>query len=495
MAGIRLSELLSALSPPYEWAGEGDPWITGITGDSRRVHPGNLFVAIPGRSTDGHRFIPDAIANGAVGVVAERPPRAPLPRNAIYITVRSGRRALAELCSEFYENPTRKLFTVGITGTKGKTSAAHFSAAVLGETATELISTVTNALQRDLEQTTPAPEDLQRWALDAVRQGKRNLVIEVSAHALHQQRVHAVDFDVAVFTSFSHDHLDYFRDRDEYLDAKLTLFRRLAPSAAAIVHLEDPAALRVLRATRAKTITYGRSEKADLWADEIELSPKGTRCRVHTPRGSFPLTLKVPGPFMLENALAAVGVGLVRGLPPERIRERLEGVESIPGRLEIYAAKGGFTVAIDFAHSPDSLERVLRFLREFYPRVIVVFGCGGDSDRLKRPRMGAIAARLSDYAILTSDNPKGEDPRAIVREIERGLLEAHPQARYEAILERRRAIERALERARPGDCVLIAGKGHERYQIFRDRAVPFNDYEFLVELGALEAHGASAPAA
>ena len=494
MPARRVSELLSALSEPYDRAGEGDPLITGVTSDSRRVRPGYLFVAIPGHTADGHRFIPDAIANGAVGVVAERPPRAPL-KNVIYITVGDGRRALAELCAEFYENPTRTLFTVGITGTKGKTSAAHFSAAVLEETATELISTVTNALERDLDQTTPAPEDLQGWAFDALRQGKRNLVIEVSAHALHQRRVHAVDFDVAVFTSFSHDHLDYFRDLDEYLNAKLALFRGLAPSATAIVHLEDPAALRVLSATRARTLTYGRSGKADIWADDIELSPGGTRCRVHTPWGSFPLSLRVPGPFMLENALAAVGVGLVRGLPLERIQERLEGVESIPGRLEIYAAKGGFTVAIDFAHSPDSLERVLRFLKEFYPRVIVVFGCGGDSDRLKRPLMGAIAARLADYAIITSDNPKGEHPRAIIQEIEMGLLQAHPQAPYEAIPDRRRAIERALALAQPGDCVLIAGKGHERFQVFRDKTVPFNDFEFLVELGALERRPDGTPTA
>jgi UDP-N-acetylmuramoyl-L-alanyl-D-glutamate--2,6-diaminopimelate ligase len=193
---------------------------------------------------------------------------------------------------------------------------------------------------------------------------------------------------------------------------------------------------------------------------------------------------------MLENALAALGVGLVRGLPLERLKERLEGVESIPGRLEIYPAKGGFTVAIDFAHSPDSLEKVLRFVRTFYQRVITVFGCGGDSDRLKRPLMGEISGRLSAYTILTSDNPKGEDPLTILQEIERGLVGAHPQAPYETIPDRRRAIERALELAQPGDCVLIAGKGHERFQVFRDKAVPFNDFECLVELGVWEPHGA-----
>ena len=490
---------------PYDCAGAGDcdPLITGITADSRRVRPGSLFVAIRGHAADGHRYIPEAIARGAVAVVAERPPRPhllfPLPSgsSAAYLTVPNGRRALAELSAAFYGNPTRKLFTVGITGTKGKTSAAHFAAAVLGETATELIGTVTNSLRRHLEQTTPSPEDLQRWAWEALRQGKRNLVLEVSAHALHQRRVHAVDFDVAVFTSFSQDHLDYFSDLEAYLESKLRLFRALKPAAVAIVHLDDPAALRVLQAIPAATptITYGRSAKADVTAEDLALGLEGTRCRVHTPCGSFPLMLKTPGPFMLENALAAVGVGLAAGVPLDRIQERLEGVKGVPGRLELYRANGGFAVAVDFAHSPDSLERVLRFLREFYPRVVVVFGCGGDSDRLKRPLMGAIAARLSDYVIITSDNPKGEDPRAILREIEQGLCAGHPQAPYEAIPDRRRAIERALSLAGPGDCVLIAGKGHERYQLFRDRSVPFNDLEFLVELGALEREPDGAPAA
>ena len=485
----RLSELLAALSQPYKLEGaqgQGDFWVQGIEQNSRRVQPGDLFVAIRGHSADGHRFIPEAIQRGAVAVVAERPShlQEPSTDSTPYIVVRDSRKALAELAAAFYDYPTKRLFVVGITGTKGKTSVAHMGTAVLGERDTLLISTVTNALQRGLDQTTPEPTAIQRWAHEALREGKRNLVLEVSAHALHQQRVHAVDFDVAVFTSFSHDHLDYFRDYESYLDAKLALFRGLKPSAKAIVNCDDPASPRVLAATRAHVLTYGQSPKADLWADDVKLSPEGSRCQVHTPEGSFALELKLPGPFMIENALAAVGIGLARGLSLERIRECLEGVERVEGRLELYQARGGFTVVIDFAHSPDSLERVLRFLKRFYPRVITVFGCGGDSDKLKRPQMGEISGRISDYTILTSDNPKSEDPLAIIREIERGLQPLG--APYEAIPDRRVAIQRALELARPGDCVLIAGKGHERFQLFKDRVVPFNDLEYLIKLGVIE---------
>jgi UDP-N-acetylmuramyl-tripeptide synthetase len=487
MRGKRLSELLACISHREVIGDFGDPVMRGICHDSRLVRPGDLFVAVPGHTVDGRRFIPDAIARGAVAVVHEPGVELSNPLNVTRIIVEDARRALGELSAAFYGNPTRKLFTVGITGTKGKTTTAHFSAAVLGQRRTELISTVTNALEWGLDQTTPEAPELQRRAYEALRREKENLVMEVSAHALAQARAHAVDFNAAVFTSFSHDHLDYFRDFNSYLSAKLKLFRGLKPSAAAVVNLDDPAAHRVLHAARAqsrtRTLTYGLSEKADIRADKIELGPEGSRCRVHTPQGAFSLALKIPGPFMIENALAAVGVGLVRGIPLSKIQERLERVERIEGRLERYRTDGGFTVVIDFAHSPDSLERVLLFLKRFYPRVITVFGCGGDSDRLKRPVMGRISRRLSDCTIITSDNPKGEDPLEIIREIEAGLRGSG--APYEAIPDRREAITRALEVAQPGDCVLIAGKGHERFQIFKDRAVPFSDRDVLAGLGVI----------
>jgi len=476
----RLSELLSeaGISPSTLKA---DPLVRGITHDSRHVRAGDLFVAIPGQRFDGHRFIPEALARGAVAIVGER--RDLEVPNVPYITVEGARRALARLACAFYDHPTRSLFTVGITGTKGKTSVAHLSAAVLGGPQTELLSTITNALERGVDQTTPEAPEIQRLAYEALQAGKEHLVLEVSAHGLSLERVWGVDFDVGVFTNLSHDHLDYYSDFERYLEAKRKLFARLKPTATAIINRADPAAPSVISITKARVLTYGLSAEADLWAEGIELSPQGAEALIHTPEGSFRLKLALIGEFAVENALAAIGVGIARGLPLPQIKARLEGVKRIEGRMERYPTTEGFTVVIDFAHSPDSLRRAIEALRPFYSRVIVVFGCGGDSDKLKRPLMGRISARLGDYTIITSDNPKGEDPLKIIREIERGLKGL--QAPYEAIPDRRRAIEKALQLARPGDCVLIAGKGHERTQIFKDRQIPFNDAAYLEALGLI----------
>jgi len=458
-----------------------DPEIRGIKHDSRSVEPGDLFVAIRGYRLDGHSFIPEAVAHGAVAVVGERTDPALPDGNVAYITVEDSRRALADLACAFYDHPTEKLFAVGITGTKGKTSVAHLSAAVLGTGNTELISTITNALERGVDQTTPEAPTIQQIAYEALQVGKEHLVLEASAHGLSLERVRGVDFDVGVFTNLSHDHLDYYQTIGSYLEAKLKLFAQLEPTATAIVHRADHAARSVISITKARVLTYGLTPEADLWAEGVELSAMGSQALVHTPLGSFRLELPLIGEFAVENALAAIGVGLIRGLSLTQIRTRLERVKQIEGRMERYPTREGFTVVIDFAHSPDSLKRAIEALRPFYSRVIVVFGCGGDSDRLKRPLMGRISAQLSDYTIITSDNPKGEDPRQIIREIEGGLKGAP----YEAIVERREAISRALELAGPGDCVLIAGKGHERTQIFKDRQIPFNDVAYLRELGVI----------
>jgi UDP-N-acetylmuramoyl-L-alanyl-D-glutamate--2,6-diaminopimelate ligase len=476
----RLRGLLRGIDVPPQGR---DLLICGIQHDSRLVQPRDLFVAIRGHLRDGHSFIAEAIARGAVAVVGERTDLdLPVP----YITVEDSRKALAELASAFYDYPTRELFTVGITGTKGKTSVAHLCAAVLGQAQTELISTITNSLERGRDQTTPEPPQIQRLARRALSQGKHNLVLEVSAHALSQERVHGVDFDVAIFTNLSHDHLDYFGDMESYLQAKLRLFTELKPEATALINRDDPVSIRVQRATRARVLTYGLTPQAEIWVEDIKLDPQGFRAEVHTPRGSFVLELSLLGRFAVTNALAAVGVGLARGLPLKLIWERLMTVTHIEGRMECYSTAQGFTVVVDFAHSPASLEEAIKSIKPFYKRVITLFGCGGDSDRLKRPIMGRISGRLSDYTIITSDNPKSEDPLAIISQIEAGLKSTG--SHYEAIPDRRAAIRRALELARPGDCILIAGKGHERTQIFHDREVPFNDVASLRDLSVIHPH-------
>ncbi len=454
--------------------------ISQITDDSREVQPGALFVAVPGTRFDGHHYIGTAIAKGAVAVVGQRPDLK-LPAHIPYVLVTESRRALAQLACAFYDFPTESLYTVGITGTNGKTSVSVLSAAVLGESA--LSTTVHNALQYDSPYTTPRAVEIQRRAWEAVQTGQKHFVLEVSAHALSQERVHGIDFDVAILTNLTHDHLDYYRSMEEYLRAKRKLFENLRSDARTIINGDDPSARSFIEATRARVWTYGLSSHHDLWADQIELGPTGSRFLAHTPLGAVPIETSLPGKFYVYNILAAIGVGIERGLALDVIKERIESVRQIEGRCERYRTRDGVFVWIDFAHSPDSLEKMLRTLKNFYPRVISVFGCGGESDPYKRPIMGEISGRFADFTIITSDNPKGEDPQEIVGQIELGIRSLG--APYEVIVDRPRAILRALELARPGDCVLIAGKGHERTQIFSDREIEFNDREFLHNLGII----------
>ena len=465
-----------------------DPPIADVTHDSRSVRPGALFVAVPGHIVDGHDFLPDALERGAQAIVGERPvTELRLPLNVPYIPVSNARRALADLAAAFYRWPTRRLTTVAVTGTKGKTSVAHLSAAALGNDETSLISTITNALHRGREETTPSALDIQRIAREALEAGKRNLVLEASAHGLVQERLRATDVDTAVFTNLSHDHLDYFQSTERYLDAKLRLFRQLKPGAAAVVNWDDPRADIVTCSTDARILTFGLTSDADVWAEVRHERVDGTSIVAHTPTGSMPMEIPWPGRIYVRNALAALGVGLAQGIPLNVLIDRLERVDRIEGRMERYPSHRGFTVVIDFAHSPDSLEQALRTLKPDRGRLITVFGCGGDADREKRPIMGELSARLSDLTIVTGDNPKNEDPEAILDQIERGIPHG---ARYERIGHRGAAIERAIERARPGDVVLIAGKGHERALMFKDRLVPFNDRDYLVHLGVIDANGA-----
>ncbi len=472
-----LRELLGSV-PHRAVYGSRSVRISHITDDSREVQPGSLFVAVVGARSDGHQYIGTAIAKGAVAIVGQRADLK-LPAHIPYVLVAESRRALAELACAFYDFPTENLYTVGVTGTNGKTSVSVLSAAVLGESA--LSTTVHNALQYNSLYTTPGAVEIQRRAWEAVQSGQKHFVLEVSAHALSQERVHGIDFDVAIFTNLTHDHLDYYRTTEEYLRAKLKLFEGLRPQARALINGDDPYARYFLEATRARTWTYGLSPAYDLWADAIELAPTGSRFTVHTPAGTGTIETSLPGVFYVYNILAAIGVGIERGLALDTIKSRIESVKQIEGRCERYRTRDGVFIWIDFAHSPDSLEKMLRMLKGFYPRVISVFGCGGESDPYKRPIMGEISGRLADYTLITNDNPKGEDPHEIARQIESGIRGAE----YEVILDRPRAILRALELARPGDCILIAGKGHERTQIFCDHEVEFNDREFLRGLGII----------
>jgi len=458
------------------------PWesieITGISEDSRLVHPGFLFVAIAGFITDGHRYIEDAIARGAVAIVGEKD----VPCSVPLVRVEDGREALAHLSAVFFSHPTRDLFTVGVTGTNGKTTVCHLVAHLLGEERSTLISTVANEARNMRAVTTPTSPLIQRIARETLAAEKENLVLEVSSAALLLHRVDSVDFDAAVFTNLTHDHLDFHDDKKAYLAAKLLLFRNLDPGATAIVNADDPAADRVLAASAGHLLTYNcLGSDADIRAEEIHYTLRKTSFTLRVGEEAQPIELHLPGEHNVYNALAAAAVATVKGMTLTMIAERLRTARSVEGRYQFSHAKNGATVIVDFAHSPDSLERMLLSLRPYHNKIICVFGCGGESDRKKRPLMGAISGTLADMTILTSDNPKTEDPEAISAEIEAGLLPTG--GRHEKIVDRRDAILRAIALAEPKDVILIAGKGHEPYQIIGHEFVPYSDAGFLHETG------------
>lgn len=440
---------------------------------SREVRGGSLFVALCGRYHDGHDFLNDAFAQGAAAAVGQKPHTPPPGKT--YLRVPQSRLALSRLAAAHYDHPTRALWTVGVTGTKGKTSVAHFCQAVLDDAA--CLSTVTNAAL-GLENTTPESLDLQRLAHNALLDGQRQLVLEVSAHGLARWRVEDVAFDVAVFTNLSQDHFDDFDGFDAYFEAKARLFDELnTPNA--VINADDAFGKKLVRRVLRRPLTYGLKPQADVFASNVRLGQNGSRFTAHTPAGRFTLNARQPGRFAVYNLLAAIAVGVQAGVPLARIKAGLEGVKRVPGRFEQLDTPAGVRVVVDFAHSPDSLAQVLGFLKEHYARVIAVFGCGGESDPYKRPIMGRISGQLANYTILTHDNPKHENPQQILSQIERGLRQQ--TACYRVINDRATAIQQALTLARPGDCVLVAGKGHETEQIFGQRHLPFNDRKFLIE--------------
>jgi UDP-N-acetylmuramoyl-L-alanyl-D-glutamate--2,6-diaminopimelate ligase len=474
---VRLEHLLARL-PGAELRGDGGIEVAEVTHDSRRAGPGSLFVAIRGLVTDGNRFVEAARRKGAVAVCSEEPPSG----EGAWVRVADAREALAVLSAAVLGDPGRSLGLVGITGTNGKTTTAYLVDSALraaGETV-GLVGTVqyrVGSRVAEAARTTPESSDLQGLLREMADAGCRHAVLEVSSHSLALRRVHGLEFEVAVFTNLTRDHLDFHGDMDAYFAAKRTLFERhLRADGRAVVNLDDDRAGEVVRASGGRAWTYSLSDpRADLLAEDVRLSLEGTRFRARTPVGVLEVETALLGRFNVGNALAALGAGLALSLPADAVLRGLAALGGVPGRMETIAAGQGFTVLVDYAHTDDALRNLLETVRGLSPRrVVTVFGCGGDRDRTKRPLMGAVAARLSDFVILTSDNPRSEPPEAILEEIRRGI----PAARAGDTLvvpDRRDAIARALEMGREGDCVVLAGKGHEAVQVLRDRTVPFDD--------------------
>lgn len=467
------------------FGGDQSRSITGLTYDSRCVEPGFVFVAIRGLATDGHLWINQAVARGAGAVVVED--GHVVPSGVAWAQVADTRVALARLAAAYYGYPDRDLAVVGVTGTNGKTTTTHLIRSIYQSAGlrTGLCGTVQNLINDTVlpaSRTTPESVDLYRMLADMRDAGVQASVLEVSSHALSLHRVDGVEFDGAVFTNLTQDHLDFHRDMDAYLSAKAELFRSLGATSYkgrakfAVVNADDPYGEAVARECRVSVLRYGVRHKCDVWASDIEVGPKGTKFTVHGPSGDFLLTMRLTGLFNVYNALAACAAAFGAGLAPEVVRAGLEGVSGVRGRFELVDQGQDFTVVVDYAHTPDGLENVLRTARSITSgRLWVVFGCGGDRDRGKRPLMGELATRLADVAVLTSDNPRSEDPSRILREVEAGAVSGG--GTYSVEPDRREAINVALSGARPGDTVVIAGKGHEDYQLVGTSRLPFDDRE------------------
>jgi UDP-N-acetylmuramoyl-L-alanyl-D-glutamate--2,6-diaminopimelate ligase len=482
---MELRELLAG-TDVIEVAGDAGVEISGLAYDSRRAGPGWAFFAIPGLTADGHEFAPLAVQAGATAVVVER--RLDLEPYVVQAVVGDARAAMAHAAVRFYEDPTYELRVAGVTGTNGKTTTAFLIRHILERTGvqTGLLGTVkrvVGGVEEPVERTTPEAIDLQATFRRMADAGDRACAMEVSSHALALHRADGVRFAVGAFTNLTQDHLDFHGDMESYFLAKRGLFAS-GNAERAVINIDDSYGDRLAAEFEATTFSAAGDERGDLRAAELRFDASGSRFRCIGPEGEAEVALPLPGRFNVENALCAIAVAGELGVSLADAAAALADADRVPGRFEPVDEGQPFAVLVDYAHTPDSLENVLLSARQVTPpeaRLICVFGCGGDRDREKRPLMGEIAARLADLAVVTSDNPRSEDPEAIIDEIRAGIAAGH-RAEVAVEPDRRAAIAIALGAARPGDSVVIAGKGHEQGQEFEHgRKIPFDDREVAGE--------------
>lgn len=483
-----LASLMRSCAPV--WSGDPGVRVGGVAYDSRRVRPGDVFVAIAGLRADGTAFVPEALERGARAVVSERPRPAGL--DVAWARVRSARTALACLACAWHDEPSHRLTVAGVTGTNGKTTVTALLESLLatrgpcGRWSTTLVRY--GSIEHCTPRTTPEAPELQAALAGMVAAGSWAAAIEVSSHALALERVAGTRFTAAAFTNLSPDHLDFHLDMRRYLDVKARLFEGLAGDAPAAINLSDAHGPELARRSGGRVLGYGwaaTSPGAAYAIEELVPAPDGSRIRLRTPDGDLELASRLLGRANAENVVAAVALALELGIGRDQAQQAVAAFTGVPGRLERIDEGQPFDVLVDFAHTPGALEAALDAARSVTAgELVVVFGCGGDRDRAKRPAMGAVAARLADLTIVTSDNPRSEDPEAIIEQILAGAS-GGDRARVRAETDRARAIGLAIDAARPGDCVLIAGKGHEREQVFADRTVAFDDRE--VARGAIRA--------
>jgi len=483
-------------------SGETLKEIEGIAYHSKQVQKGFLFAAVRGIEVDGHQFVEEAIDRGAEAIVLEE--ERPISGRTM-IFVPNSRQALGKISSNFYGDPSSRIKLIGITGTNGKTTTTYLLESILKKAGYKVgvIGTINYRFEgktMPAPNTTPESLDLQRILGEMLGEGASHVIMEVSSHGLDLDRIYGCQFDGAVFTNLTSEHLDYHKTLEQYFDSKKKLFsdylvKSLKEGRFAVTNDDDPRGGKVVEGIRLPVIRYGLSSSSDITADQVVSSFEGLSCRIKTPRGDIFVHSKLIGNFNLYNILAAMAVGIAMGLPLETLKQGVEGLEGVSGRFEKVENRRGVHVIVDYAHTHDALERVLLGLRDILEsgarsngKMITVFGCGGDRDRTKRPLMGEVAGRYSDLAILTSDNPRTEDPLAILGEVEKGFQSLHLRRwdfdeikswrsgkGYLKIPDRREAIRTAIRLAQPSDTVLIAGKGHEDYQIIGKKKFPFDD--------------------
>jgi len=476
---------LANLLPTYKYIGEKDPVIKNLEMDSRKIEPGSLFFCVPGFTVDGHNFAEQAVQMGAVALIVEKE----LPIDVPMIKVRDVKRAMAIMSANFYQLPSSKMHMIGVTGTNGKTTTTHLIHAILSDSEWDigLIGTMYmkyKGKEIEVKNTTPESLVLQKELSKMVEEGVEAVTMEVSSHALELGRVHGIEFNIAVFTNLTQDHLDYHETMEKYGQAKGLLFSQLGSryvtegQNVAVLNIDDDYFDQLATMTAVPIITYGIDKEADFRAVDVDIHESGSDFILQVGSEEYPIHLQLSGRFSVYNALAAAATAYATGIPIPAISTSLAKITGVAGRFEKVIVDAPFQVIVDYAHTPDSLSNVLETIREFAKgKVSVIIGCGGNRDRSKRPKMAAIAENMADFVYLTSDNPRSENPRDIIQEMEYGMS----QDNYMVIENRKDAIDKAIERAEDDEIILIAGKGHETYQIVGDETYEFDDKVKAIE--------------
>lgn len=465
-----------------------DKDISDLSCNTAAICKNSLFFCIEGMKTDGHLYANKAIEGGAVALVISKD--VDVTGDITLIRVRDTRKAMAQISSNFYGNPSDNMNIIGITGTNGKTTSSFMLRSILNEFGrkTGLLGTIYNIFDDEIEEakrTTPESMDLQKMLSRMQHKGINECVMEVSSHSLALDRVYGIQFKAGIFTNLTQDHLDFHVDMENYFKAKMKLFEKCEN---AVINIDDEYGKRICEELKCNIITYGIEKKGDVFADDIIITGEGTSFKLCYKDESLPVKLHLPGKFNVYNALGCTAAALLMGVPLNYISKGLEALEKVPGRSEKINSKRGFTIVIDYAHSPDGIINILKTAREYTNnRLITLFGCGGDRDKGKRPLMGEAAGKLSDFCIVTSDNPRTEEPMDIINDILPGISQTN--CKFVIIEDRKKAIEYALDIGQKGDVIVIAGKGHETYQVLKSETIHFDEREIVHELLKEEFNG------